>query len=182
MSAGLERRSLPQFDRHLLQPQPSAALHFTVRIYAQPTRELWRLIEFYRCYELRCLPLSFGNLCSLQEMHAYECFKLQLPSSFGNLSNLQHLELIDGVRTLPDSFGDLRSLHTFHFWSGWCEYLPSSFTCLSGLRELTLGCNNLHALPPYFRRLSCLTNVTVACYSLGIRVTDVLASNIPAAR
>jgi hypothetical protein len=41
-----------------------------------------------KCFELKELPTSIGQLTALQELHLYECYKLELPTSLGQLMAL----------------------------------------------------------------------------------------------
>ncbi len=106
-----------------------------------------------RSNKLTTLPESIGNLSSLKKLWIQENNLITLPESIGNLSSLQAIDLMDNqLSTLPESIGNLSSLQDLSLRSyennkNNLTTLPDSITKLTSLERLVLTGNQLTTLP-----------------------------------
>ncbi|KAJ1688937.1 hypothetical protein LUZ63_013092 [Rhynchospora breviuscula] len=96
------------------------------------------------CRSLKCLPESIGNLQNLRVMNLQQCQNLEeVPASIGNLISLEILDLsrCKKLKYLPESIGNLLNLDYMNLEDSGIETLPSSICELSNLVTLNLAVN-----------------------------------------
>jgi len=109
---------------------------------------------------LKNLPLSIGNLKSLEILRVNRNQLSTLPKSIGNLKKLKTLILSDNILDfLPDSLGNLVLLENLNLEDNQLNILPEIVTKLTSLQKLNLGWNKLTTLPESFCQLVNLKKV-----------------------
>lgn len=113
--------------------------------------------------KLVSLPESFGKLCSLRRVYAYQNNIRKLPKSIGDLKKLELLLLShNSLTSLPDSFGRLVELREVDIRNNKIEELPDSFGQLISLKVLNSSKNNFSILPASFGFLESLEELDVS--------------------
>lgn len=93
---------------------------------------------------LTFLPLSIGNLTTLEKLDVSENQLISLPDTIGNLLNLKDLDLSENwLTSLPDTIGNLRNLENLRLHRNNLLYLPPSITQLQRLSRISLYANYL---------------------------------------
>ena len=81
-----------------------------------------------------------------------------IPLTLGNLASLQTLRLYNNqLSTLPESLGNLTRLKELHVMNNLLVSLPESIGKLEYLKELRVSNNRLTSLPTSLGNLRCLT-------------------------
>ncbi|KAJ1688933.1 hypothetical protein LUZ63_013088 [Rhynchospora breviuscula] len=135
--------------------------------------DVFRLINSIRninlsyCSNLEEVPVSIGNLVSLECLNLSHCRSLKcLPESVGNLQNLRVMNLSDchELEEVPAAIGNLVSLEILDLSCCWkLKYLPESIGTLVNLNDMNLHCSRIETLPSSICELSNLVtlNLTV---------------------
>ncbi|KAJ1688932.1 hypothetical protein LUZ63_013087 [Rhynchospora breviuscula] len=121
------------------------------------------------CSSLKCLPESVGNLQNLRVMNLSECDELEeVPASIGNLASLEILDLsyCKELKYLPESIGNLLNLDYMNLEKSGIETLPSSICELSSLVTLKLTVNAKIDLPVCLGNMKKLKYLHVNPWSL----------------
>ncbi|KAL3701237.1 hypothetical protein R1sor_019259 [Riccia sorocarpa] len=123
------------------------------------------------------LPVTFGDLTSLQHLCIAKCKVSSIPSSLRKLTSLQFLEVrkITGSQTIPNIIGPLRQLQVLRMQCWAIAELEDAVRELVALRELYLECQGISDLPD---TLGNLTNLQKLAFEYPIRSLPTSLSNL----
>ncbi|KAL3701235.1 hypothetical protein R1sor_019257 [Riccia sorocarpa] len=133
--------------------------------------ELWSITEPFQ------LPITFGDLTSLQHLSISRCKVSSIPSSLRKLTSLQFLEVdeIIGRQTVPNIIGPFRQLQVLRMKCWAIAELADAVRELVALRELYLDCPGILGLPD---TLGNLTNLRLLTFDYPIRSLPTSLSNL----
>lgn len=147
-----------------------------------------RILEIKATPFLRHLPITLGNLCSLQRLYIGDCARLQrlpetigllkklkkvvlenvalrqLPDSFAKLQGLEELEIVDCdfLEKLPENIGALANLKIFRLRQLECVDLPDTLVRMGSLLELHISdMPNLTQLPKGMAAMAQLKSIRI---------------------
>lgn len=105
------------------------------------------------------LPDSLGQCIGLQFLHVYNNSIKKLPASLGGLKTLKEIDVChNDLETLPDSFGELANLTNIMMTTNRLAQIPAAaFSGLTGLQQLFLCYNKLTSLPETMTSLKSLS-------------------------